>query len=139
MRSAAHFNPALTLGLAEVGKFPLTEIAPQLADAGAWGHCGGGDHGCADRNFLHHFLDRCHRPPSDKAPVDFAGIAIGLCLTPIHLVSIPVTNASVDPARGIGAALFADGPLALEQFWLVWPAPFVLAILGAPIWQGLDQ
>lgn len=76
---------------------------------------------------------------SDKAPIGFAGIAIGLCLTLIHLVSIPVTNTSVNPARSTGVALFADGTVALEQLWLFWAAPFVGAILGALIWQGLED
>lgn len=64
----------------------------------------------------------------------FAPIAIGLCLTLIHLVSIPVTNTSVNPARSTGVALFADGP-ALAQLWLFWVAPLVGAALGAVIWR----
>lgn len=66
------------------------------------------------------------------APVGFAGIAIGLCLTLIHLVSIPVTNTSVDPARSIGPALFA-GSAAIGQLWLFIVAP----LLGAGIAAGL--
>lgn len=64
----------------------------------------------------------------------FAPIAIGLCLTLIHLVSIPVTNTSVNPARSTGVALFADGP-ALAQLWLFWLAPLAGAALGAVIWR----
>src|SRR4029079_2032217 len=63
-----------------------------------------------------------------RAPVEFAGIAIGLCLTLIHLVSIPVTNTSVNPARSTGPALFVGG-WALEQLWLFWVAPIVGAVL----------
>jgi aquaporin Z len=70
------------------------------------------------------------------APAGFAPIAIGLCLTLIHLVSIPVTNTSVNPARSTGVALFADGP-ALGQLWLFWLAPLVGAALGALIWKAL--
>jgi aquaporin Z len=63
-------------------------------------------------------------------PAGFAPIAIGLALTLIHLVSIPVTNTSVNPARSLGVALFAEGP-ALQQLWLFWVAPLIGAALGA--------
>jgi len=66
----------------------------------------------------------------------FAPIAIGLGLTLIHLVSIPVTNTSVNPARSTGVALFADGP-ALAQLWLFWVAPLIGGALGALIWKAL--
>jgi aquaporin Z len=69
-------------------------------------------------------------------PAGFAPIAIGLCLTLIHLVSIPVTNTSVNPARSTGVALFADGP-ALAQLWLFWIAPLAGAALGAVLWRAL--
>ncbi|WP_425045412.1 aquaporin Z [Primorskyibacter sp. S87] len=75
---------------------------------------------------------------SEKAPPGFAPIAIGLGLTLIHLISIPVTNTSVNPARSTGVALFADGP-ALAQLWLFWVAPLVGAALGAIIWKALDS
>ncbi len=65
-----------------------------------------------------------------RAPVGFAPIAIGLCLTLIHLISIPVTNTSVNPARSTGVALFV-GDWAVSQLWLFWVAPIVGAILGA--------
>ena len=64
---------------------------------------------------------------SKRAPAGFAPIAIGLCLTLIHLVSIPVTNTSVNPARSTGVALFAD-TAATSQLWLFWIAPIVGAI-----------
>lgn len=69
-------------------------------------------------------------------PAGFAPIAIGLCLTLIHLVSIPVTNTSVNPARSTGVALFAEGP-ALAQLWVFWLAPLAGAALGALIWRSL--
>ncbi|MDO8882411.1 MAG: aquaporin Z [Pseudotabrizicola sp.] len=69
-------------------------------------------------------------------PAGFAPIAIGLGLTLIHLVSIPVTNTSVNPARSTGVALFADGP-ALAQLWLFWLAPLAGAAIGALIWKAL--
>lgn len=65
-----------------------------------------------------------------RAPAGFAPISIGLCLTLIHLVSIPVTNTSVNPARSTGVALFVGG-WAIEQLWLFWLAPIVGALLGA--------
>lgn len=71
-----------------------------------------------------------------SAAPGFAPIAIGLCLTLIHLVSIPVTNTSVNPARSTGVALFAEGP-ALAQLWLFWVAPLLGAALGAVIWRAL--
>jgi aquaporin Z len=73
---------------------------------------------------------------SSLAPAGFAPIAIGLGLTLIHLISIPVTNTSVNPARSTGVALFAD-TAALSQLWLFWVAPLVGAAIGAIIWKGL--
>jgi aquaporin Z len=64
-----------------------------------------------------------------RAPVGFAGIAIGLALTLIHLISIPVTNTSVNPARSTGPALFVGG-WALQQLWLFWVAPIAGALLA---------
>ncbi len=69
-----------------------------------------------------------------RAPQGFAPIAIGLGLTLIHLISIPVTNTSVNPARSTGVALFAGG-WALEQLWLFWVAPIVGAVLGALVYR----
>jgi len=69
-----------------------------------------------------------------RAPAGFAPIAIGLCLTLIHLISIPVTNTSVNPARSTGVALFAGG-WAVQQLWLFWLAPLVGAALGGVIYK----
>ncbi|MGQ5702196.1 aquaporin Z [Sandaracinobacteroides sp. A072] len=68
------------------------------------------------------------------APSGFAPVAIGLALTLIHLISIPVTNTSVNPARSTGVALFAE-TAALGQLWLFWIAPLVGAAIGALIWR----
>ena len=68
----------------------------------------------------------------------FAPIAIGLGLTLIHLISIPVSNTSVNPARSTGVAIFADGP-ALVQLWAFWIAPLVGAVVGAMIWKILSS
>jgi aquaporin Z len=69
-----------------------------------------------------------------RAPQGFAPIAIGLCLTLIHLISIPVTNTSVNPARSTGVAIFAGG-WAIGQLWLFWVAPIVGALLGAAVYR----
>ena len=70
----------------------------------------------------------------DRAPAGLAPIAIGLCLTLIHLISIPVTNTSVHPARSTGVALFVGG-WAVAQLWLFWIAPIVGGVLGALIYK----
>ena len=75
-----------------------------------------------------------------RAPQGFAPIAIGLCLTLIHLISIPVTNTSVNPARSTGVALFV-GDWAVAQLWLFWLAPIAGAVLGAVVyrWIGSEE
>lgn len=74
-----------------------------------------------------------------RAPAGFAPLAIGLCLTLIHLISIPVSNTSVNPARSTGVALFADGGSALSQLWLFWAAPIVGAVIGAGIYRFIAE
>ena len=71
-----------------------------------------------------------------KAPKGFGGLIIGLCLTLIHLISIPVTNTSVNPARSTSQALFAGGPY-LGQLWLFWVAPIIGAILAGVVYKAL--
>lgn len=71
-----------------------------------------------------------------RAAAGFGGLAIGLCLTLIHLVSIPVTNTSVNPARSTGVALFGPG-YAMSELWLFWAAPIAGAVLGALVWRTL--
>lgn len=71
-----------------------------------------------------------------KAPAGFAPLAIGLCLTLIHLISIPVTNTSVNPARSTSQAVFAAGDY-LPQLWLFWVAPVVGGVLGALVYRGV--
>ncbi|HRE22413.1 MAG TPA: aquaporin Z [Rhabdaerophilum sp.] len=75
---------------------------------------------------------------SARAPAGFAPIAIGLALVLIHLVSIPVTNTSVNPARSTGPALFVGG-WALQQLWLFWVAPIVGGVLGGLLYRSLDN
>ena len=69
-----------------------------------------------------------------RAPAGFAPIAIGLCLTLIHLISIPVSNTSVNPARSTGVALFAQ-TAALSQLWLFWLAPIVGGVIGGVVYK----
>ncbi len=73
-----------------------------------------------------------------RAPKGFAPIAIGLCLTLVHLVTIPVTNASVNPARSTGVAVYVGG-WAIEQLWLFWVAPIVGGILGAVVYRYIAK
>ena len=73
-----------------------------------------------------------------RAPAGFAPIAIGLCLTLIHLISIPVTNTSVNPARSTGVAVFVGG-WAVAQLWMFWVAPIIGAVLGATIYKFIGK
>jgi aquaporin Z len=73
-----------------------------------------------------------------RAPVGFAGIAIGLSLVLIHLISIPVTNTSVNPARSTGPALFVGG-WALSQLWLFWAAPVLGAAVAGVVYRGVFE
>ncbi len=74
----------------------------------------------------------------ERAPKGFAPIAIGLCLTLIHLISIPVTNTSVNPARSTGVAVFVGG-WAVQQLWLFWLAPILGGILGGLAYRVLGS
>jgi aquaporin Z len=73
-----------------------------------------------------------------RAPAGFAPIAIGLCLTLIHLISIPVTNTSVNPARSTGVAVYVGG-WAVGQLWLFWLAPIVGALIGAVVYRVIGS
>jgi aquaporin Z len=84
--------------------------------------------------FLFIILSVTHK----NAPSGFAGLAIGLCLTLIHLISIPVTNTSVNPARSLGVAIYV-GDWAIAQLWLFWVAPIAGALLGAVIYRLINS
>jgi aquaporin Z len=73
-----------------------------------------------------------------RAPQGLAPIARGLCLTLIHLISIPVTNTSVNPARSTGVAVFV-GDWALSQLWLFWVAPIIGGILGGILYRFVGE
>lgn len=83
------------------------------------------------------FLIVIHGATSDKAPQGFAGLAIGMSLVLIHLVGIPVTGTSVNPARSLGPALLVGG-VALSQLWLFWVAPIIGAVLAAYVWKIIE-
>jgi aquaporin Z len=82
------------------------------------------------------FVFVIHGATANKAGGTIAPLAIGLCLVVIHLVSIPVTNTSVNPARSTATAVFAGGP-ALMQLWLFWVAPLVGGIVGGLLYKGV--
>jgi aquaporin Z len=73
-----------------------------------------------------------------RAPLGFAGLAIGLALPLLHLISIPVTNTSVNPARSTGPAIFVGG-WALQQLWLFWIAPIVGAAIAGFTYKGIFE
>jgi len=137
--SGGHFNPAVSIGLAIAKRFDpkllLPYIVTQIVANGYGDRSPGGYSLLAcfvievvlTAVFLYIILGAT----DDRAPKGFAPIAIGLGLTLIHLVSIPVTNTSVNPARSLGVAWFA-GPAALGQVWLFFVAPIIgAAIAGA--------
>jgi aquaporin Z len=170
--SGCHLNPAVTVGLAAGGRFPVNQIAPYVIAqvigavvgagvlyliasghpgfdlAGGFASNGYGDHSPGKYSmvsaliseivmtmmFLFIIMGSTH----GKAPVGFAPLAIGLGLTLIHLVSIPVTNTSVNPARSTGPALFVGG-WALAQLWLFWVAPLVGGALGGVIYRWISE
>ena len=73
-----------------------------------------------------------------RVPAGFAPVSIGLSLTAINLVSIPITNTSLNPARSTGLALFAD-TAALSQLWLFWLAPMLGAVIGTLVWKAIGE
>ncbi|MFO1143618.1 MAG: aquaporin Z [Amaricoccus sp.] len=169
--SGAHFNPAVTLGLAVGGRVPWSDVIPYwiaqvvggivaavllyLIASGKAGWVPGGfaSNGYGANSpggyglfscllieviltagFLMVILGTTHK----NAPAGFAPLAIGLALTLIHLVSIPVTNTSVNPARSTAVAFFAQNG-AMGQLWLFWVAPLIGGALGAAIWNFLAE
>lgn len=169
--SGGHFNPAVSIGLAAAGRFPLARLLPYIAaqlvgailaagalylvasgkpgfEAGGFAANGYGAHSPGGYSLLAaftietiltaFFLIVILGVTHGRAPTGFAPIAIGLALVLIHLISIPVTNTSVNPARSTGQALFADG-WALGQLWLFWVAPILGAVIGAAIWRSFGE
>jgi aquaporin Z len=171
--SGAHFNPAVTVGLATAGRFPWKDVPSYViaqllgaidgaailyviargavgfdASASGFASNGYGIHSpsmygalaCAVCEivltcvFVLVVLGATDR----LAPLGFGPLAIGLALTAVHLVSIPVTNTSVNPARSTGPAIFQGG-WALGQLWLFWLAPIAGAIVGAFLYRAMTS
>jgi aquaporin Z len=84
------------------------------------------------------FLLVIYGSTSEQVPRGFAGIPIGLSLVLIHLVGIPITGTSVNPARSLGPALIVGGT-ALSQLWLFWVAPIIGGLLAAALWRFLNS
>jgi aquaporin Z len=169
--SGCHLNPAVSVGLAVGGRFPMADLGPYVAvqvlggivAAGvlyviASGHAGFDvAAGFASNGYGEHspggytlgaclvtelvmtfmFLVIILGATDKRAPAGFAPIPIGLGLTLIHLISIPVTNTSVNPARSTGPALFVGG-WALAQLWLFWVAPIVGAALAGMAYRAIS-
>jgi aquaporin Z len=164
--SGGHYNPAVTIGLAAGGRFPVAMVAPyvivQLLAAasccGVFSLIGGGVGGNFAANgygelsmlkvglpgvflietvmtaFFLIVIMGATRPGS---PAGFAPMAIGFALTAIHIMSIPVSNTSVNPARSFGPAIYAGGePLA--QLWVFFAAPILGGIIGAMIYNAIE-
>jgi aquaporin Z len=169
--SGCHLNPAVSIGLAAAGRFPLSRVGPYaiaqvagaivaalalyaiasgrpgfalesgLAANGYAAHSPGGyalSAGLiAEVTLTMMFLFVILGATDERSPHGFAPLAIGLGLTLIHLVGIPVTNLSVNPARSTGPAVIVGG-WALAQLWMFWLAPIAGAVLGALLygWVG---
>ena len=146
--SGGHFNPAVTLGLWAGGRFPAKEVIGYIIAqvVGGFASNGYGEHSPGGFSMLSAivieivltcgFLLVIHGATDKHAPAGFAPIAIGLALTLIHLISIPVTNTSVNPARSTAVAIFQGG-WALQQLWLFWVMPIVGGILGGVLYRTL--
>ncbi|HVV97062.1 MAG TPA: aquaporin Z [Rhodanobacteraceae bacterium] len=170
--SGGHFNPAVSVGLAAGGRFPIGDLVPYVIaqvvgaiaaagvlyliasgkagfDASAgFASNGYGDHSPGGYSlqaaliceivmtffFVMIIMGSTH----GRAPAGFAPIAIGFALTLIHLISIPVTNTSVNPARSTGVAIF-QGSWALSQLWLFWIAPIIGGALGGVVFRALFE
>ena len=164
--SGCHINPAITLGVLLSGRMSGKEAAMYmvfqvigailgsailyalvqgfptagtLTGANGWGaNVSMSTAFIAETVFTMIFVLVVLGSTSEKSPSGFAGLAIGLSLVLIHIVCIPITGTSVNPARSIGPALFQGGT-ALSQLWLFIVAPFIGAALAAGIWKGLGK
>jgi aquaporin Z len=141
--SGCHLNPAVSIGLVVAKRFPARELPSYIIaqllggilGAGALYAIASGKAGfslAGEAVCTAFFLLVILGSTDHRAPKGFAPVAIGLGLTLIHLISIPVTNTSVNPARSTATALFVHG-WALSQLWLFWVAPIFGAIAGAVI------
>jgi len=170
--SGCHLNPAVTVGLAAGGRFPVSQILPYVIAqvigavvaaallyviasgapgfdlAKGFASNGYGAHSPGQYSMMAGFITEVVMTmmflfiimgaTHGKAPAGFAPLAIGFALVMIHLVSIPVTNTSVNPARSTGPALFVGG-WALAQLWMFWIAPLIGGALGGVIYRWLSD
>jgi aquaporin Z len=163
--SGGHYNPAVTLGLVAGGRFPINDALPYIIAqvVGAASACGvfslighGGASYAANgwgdtlsmlkatqgqvfiiETVLTAFFLLVIMGVTRKAgPSIMAPVAIGLTLTAIHIMAIPISNASVNPARSLASAMYAGGE-ALSQVWLFWVAPILGAVIGGKLGQWL--
>jgi len=167
--SGAHFNPAVTVGLAVGGRFPAAQVIPYIIvqvigaivaaavlyviasgkagfEVGRFAANGYGEHSpggygvgsavVCELVMTFMFLIVILASTDARAPKGFAPLAIGLALTLIHLISIPVTATSVNPARSTGPALFV-GDWALAQLWLFWVVPIIGAAVAGLVYRWL--
>lgn len=164
--SGCHLNPAVTLGLTVAGRFKssdmpayiVAQVLGAIAAAFLISVLAGSAENLASNGFGDHspggfgmgaglitevvmtlmFLFIILGATDKRAPAGFAPIAIGLGLTLIHLISIPVTNTSVNPARSTGPALL-EGGIALQQLWLFWVAPLGGALLAGLLYRWFEK
>ncbi|HRN85221.1 MAG TPA: aquaporin [Hyphomicrobium sp.] len=164
--SGGHYNPAVTLGLVAAGRFNLGDALPYIvaqclgaiAVTAVFATIGNAPatyaaNGYGSLSMINasltsvliievvltaFFLIVILGSTRPSAPAGFAPLSIGLALTAIHLMSIPVSNTSVNPARSLGPAVFAGGE-ALSQLWVFFVAPIAGALVGAIIYRWLDE
>lgn len=164
--SGGHYNPAVTLGLVAGGRFPAGDALPYIvaqclgaiAATGVFALIGNAPatfaaNGYGTLSMLNasltsvfiiealltaFFLIVIMGATRPNATAGFAPLAIGFTLTAIHLMSIPISNTSVNPARSLGPAIFAGGE-ALTQVWVFFAAPILGAVVGALIYKWLDE
>ena len=144
--SGCHLNPAVTAGLVASGLPGFDAVASGFASNGYGDHSPSAVPGVTGYGWQSAFIIEAvltavflfviHGATDKRAGSMIAPIAIGLCLTLIHLVSIPVTNTSVNPARSTATAVFVGG-WAVQQLWLFWVAPIVGGIVGGLIYRSV--
>jgi aquaporin Z len=162
--SGGHYNPAVTLGLVAGGRFEIQDAIPYivvqclgaLAASFVFTLIGNTPTSFAANGYgtlsmtnasmtsvliietmlTAFFLIVIMGSTRKSAPSGFAPLSIGLALTAIHIMAIPVSNASVNPARSLGSAVFAGGE-ALSQVWVFWVAPIVGAVIGAILYRWM--